>query len=701
MPVIVKENNVFILETKNTHYVLGVDKNGYNRHIHWGEKCDTNDYTIDYCGDENSNHTVLDEMRQEFTVFGSTMYRECALKAEFPDGCREIVLKYDGCESGENYLSLKFSDRAYPLALTLNYQLYDGYDIIARWITLKNTGKQSIRFEKIASAEFSFPGVKPYVFANTNGAWGAEFTETQTLLSGGSAVFESRRGGSSHNNTPQFIAYGNADEKSGEVFFASLAYSGNFKITASRDLYSVTRAVIGLNDFDFEYTLAGGEIFESPKAYCGRADGFGNMSRQMNDFAVAHILPKQFAEKPLPVLFNAWEAVGFHVNCENQKALAKLAADMGVELFVMDDGWFGQRSSDWAALGDWYVNQEKFPNGLGELIDAVHNLGMDFGIWVEPEMVNADSDLFRAHPDWAYHYDTRQASELRHQLVLNMTLPEVQDYVFTVIDDLLTNNNIKYIKWDFNRPFSETGAQNLENPKMLWYLHIKAVYDIVDRLKEKHPDVAFESCASGGGRADLGALSHFDQVWTSDNTDAVDRMVIQKGYSLLRPIKAMRTWVTDIGWISKPAPLSFRFNIAMQGVLGIGGNLTEYSESDLKICKESIALYKKIRPIVQFGDLYRLLDIEDDEVLMNHYVSKDKAKSVVFIASDGTRLFKKRIPLRFEGLDQDKRYKFEFDGQTYEKSGAYLAEVGISAHIRGAYYNKIIVIEEINEHNYE
>ncbi len=694
MSVIIKENNIFILETPNTHYVFGVDKYGLNRHLHWGEKCDADDYFFEYIGDENSNHSMLDEYKQELTVFGSTMYRECGVKAQFPDGCREISLKYDGFETDENSLCLKFSDKAYPLELKLNYQLYDETDIISRWISLKNTGKETIRFEKIASAEFSLPGIEPYTFENTNGSWGGEFLKTETLLNGGSAVFESRKGGSSHNNTPQFIAYRSADEKSGEVFFASLAYSGNFKVSASRDLYGITRAVIGINDFDFEYSLGSGEIFETPKVYCGRADGFGEMSRQMNSFAVKHILPRQFADKPLPVLYNAWEAVFFDVNCENQTALAKLAAEMGVELFVMDDGWFGQRKNDWAGLGDWYVNKEKFPNGLGELINAVNSLGMDFGIWVEPEMVNADSDLFRSHPDWAYHYDTRQASELRHQLVLNMTLPEVQEYIFSVIDNLLSENNIKYVKWDMNRSFSETGAQNLENPKMLWYLHIKAVYDIVDRLKKKHPDVAFESCASGGGRADLGALSHFDQIWTSDNTDAVDRMAIQKGFSMLHPIKAMRAWVTDLYHDSKPSPLPFRFNIAMQGALGIGGNLLKYSEEDLKICRENITLYKEIRDIVQFGDLYRILDIDKDDVLMNNYVSPDKSKSVVFIASDGTKHFKKRMPLRFEGLDKTKRYTFSFDGKTYEKSGAYLSEVGIQAYIRGAYYNRIIIIDE-------
>lgn len=464
---------------------------------------------------------------------------------------------------------------------------------------------------------------------------------------------------------------------------------------AERDLFGKTRIILGMNDFDFRFQLNAGETFDTPKVFCGYTQGFGEMSRQMHKFAVENILPKSHNDKLLPVLYNSWEATEFDVNCENQTDLAKIAAEIGVELFVMDDGWFGKRNNDRAGLGDWFVNHEKFPNGLDALINQVNALGMDFGIWVEPEMVNADSDLFRAHPDWTYHYDTREACELRNQRVLNMTREDVQEYVFNCLHTLLSEHNIKYIKWDMNRPFSETGAENLECPQMLWYLHTKAVYDIVDKLKALHPDVAIESCASGGGRTDYGALMHFDQVWTSDNTDAIDRMVIQKGYSLLKPIKTMRAWVTDINWYNKPCTLDFRFNIAMQGALGIGGNLTKYSEKDLEICKKNIALYKQIRPLVQFGKLYRNMDIDKDEILFNQYVNAEKTESVAFIAANGTRFYKKSVPMRFSGLDEQKRYTLSINGKTYEKSGAYLMNVGIDLEVRGADYNRIILINQV------
>lgn len=695
MNIIKRDNTIFILETENTHYVIGIDEIGYNHHIHWGKKCNPDDYDINTVGDENSNHTMLDEYKQEITPYGQTMYRDCDIKAEFDDKCREINLKYIGSSSTDDTLSLTFSDKYYPLEITLHYQIFDGLDIIKRYTTLRNTGAGKIDFEKISSAQFSLPSVKPYTFRNTNGAWGGEFIETNTVLDGGYAVFETRKGASNHNSSPYFIAYQNADEHSGDVYFASLAYSGNFKVSCSRDLYGISRVILGMNDFDFSHTLNSGESFDTPPVYCGHTQGFGDMTRQMNRFCIQHLLPKQFNQETLPVLYNSWEATGFAVNAKQQIELAKLAAKMGVELFVMDDGWFGQRKDDHAGLGDWYVNEEKFPNGLDELINAVNELGMDFGIWVEPEMVNADSDLFRKHPEWSYHYPQREACELRNQLVLNMTREDVQDYIFKTLDELLSNHNIKYIKWDMNRPFSETGAENLQNPKMYSYLHTMAVYNIVDRLKEKHPDVAIESCASGGGRCDLGALSHYDQAWTSDNTDGIDRMTIQKGYSLLRPTKTMRAWVTDIEGINKPCSLDFRFAVAMQGSLGIGGDLTKYSDKDLEICRKNIAFYKTFRDIVQFGDLYRILDIEKDEVLLNQYVTADKSKSVAFLLANGTRFYKKRMPVCFDGLDNCRNYRLTIDGKTYEKSGAYLMNCGIILQIRGVDYNRVIIIEEI------
>ena len=361
----------------------------------------------------------------------------------------------------------------------------------------------------------------------------------------------------------------------------------------------------------------------------------------------------------------------------------------------MDDGWFGARNNDRAGLGDWVVNKDKFPNGLSELIENVNALGMDFGLWVEPEMVNPDSDLFRAHPEWAYHYEHRTAHEMRNQLVLNFTIPEVQEYIFGALDKLLSENNIKYIKWDMNRPFSETGAENLEHPKMLWYYHVKAVYDVVDRLRAAHPEVQFESCSSGGGRCDWGMLSHYDMVWTSDNTDAIDRVFIQKNYSLTRPVKTMRAWVTDVNWYNRDTPLDFRFNIAMRGSLSMGGNLKNYTDEDIAICKKNTDLYKEIRDFVQFGDLYRLLDIDEDEISADLYINREKTEGVIFIAAVNTRCMKEKIMLKIYGLDDEKTYALDFGNTHYEYSGAYFKNAGIPLDIKKQYYNTILKIKEV------
>ena len=693
MAVHILNNNIFVLETKNTHYVLGVDKYGYNRHIHWGKKCNANDYEATDIWDENSNHTRLDMACQEYTVFGGTMYRESDLKVVFPDNCREIELEFVNAEANDNELTVAFKDKNYPLHVALKYKVNDNDDIITRWVEVINKGEEKIVIDRIFSGELTLPSHYPYKIKNTNGSWGGEFVETESELVGGALVFDSKRGTTGHNQSPYFIAHQNADENQGDVYFGTLAYSGSFKVLCTRDLFYKTRVAMGLNDHDFKYELKSGETFIAPKFFCGYTVGFGEMSRQMNRFAVNHILPKQFNDKILPVLYNSWEATEFNVNVLHQTQLAKRAAKMGCELFVMDDGWFGARNHDRAGLGDWYVNRVKFPRGIDELIKNVNKLGMDFGLWFEPEMVNPDSDLFRAHPDWAYHYDTRTAHTLRHQLVLNMTRPDVQDYIFERMDEMLANHNIKYIKWDMNRPLSETGAENLECPQELWYRHTQAVYDIVDRLKEKHPDVCIESCSSGGGRSDYGALFHFDQVWPSDNTSSIDRMMMQKWFTYLRPTKVMRAWVTDVNWYNPPMSLDFRFHVAMQGSLGIGGNLTKYGLKDLACAKKNIELYKEIRHLVQFGDLYRILDPESDEILFNHYVSEDKKESVAFISSVVTKYMKKQIFMKFEGLDDNIVYKFEIDKNKYEKSGAYLKNVGIPMTIRGMGYHKIIKIK--------
>lgn len=692
------EKNLFVLETKNTHYAMAVDCEGHLRHLHWGGKCKVKDYFCSETEERNSNHSGADFAKYEYMTYGGVIYRPSAFAAAFSDGCRQAELQYSDFsvfdEENGSRLEITLKDEEYSLEATLVYRITDGSDIIERSVRIANNSDKDITLNKISSGEFNFPSLKPYISTNANGAWASEFRLTKTPVESGVLTYESRKGNTGHGNCPYFILSQNADENHGGVYFGALAWSGNFRIEISRDFAGVTRAVAGISDMDFSYTLKSGETFTTPSVFCGYTQGFAEMSNQMNRYAVDNILPKEFAKEPLPVLYNSWEATGFDVNCKDQLELAKIAADIGCELFVMDDGWFGQRNDDHAGLGDWFVNKEKFPDGLKPLIDGVKALGMKFGLWFEPEMVNPDSDLFREHPDWAYHYPTRKAQLMRNQLVLNMTRSDVQEYIFNRLDAMLNEYDISYIKWDMNRPFSETGAENLQNPQELWYRHVTAVYDIVDRLKAAHPGLQIESCASGGGRAELGALSHYDMVWTSDNTDPVDRLYIQEGYSMLYPIKCMRAWVTDTNRRERPNDLDFRFIVSMQGSLSLGGNLHEYTKEEIEKSKKYVALYKEIRNTVQFGDFYRLATYENNGFYATQY--NDDSQSVVFVCSPATSFFNDRLrTVLFKGLDAHADYCVSFDDCQFTKSGSYLMNVGISLDLTRPFTGKIIRLKRM------
>ncbi|MGL5057409.1 MAG: alpha-galactosidase, partial [Fusobacteriaceae bacterium] len=385
------------------------------------------------------------------------------------------------------------------------------------------------------------------------------------------------------------------------------------------------------------------------------------------------------------VLYNSWEATEFKVSCDEQIKLAQVAATLGTELFVVDDGWFGRRDSINDGLGDWWINPEKFPNGLKPLIESVKELGMKFGIWIEPEMVNPATDLFEAHPEWVYSLPKRITDTSRGQYVLNLSKQEVADFIFNMIDEMLSKNDIDYIKWDANRPISQASIE-----EDIWYKHIVAVYEIVDRVKAKYPNVLIEACASGGGRVDLGALEHFDDFWTSDNTDALDRITIQDSYSYVYPIKAMRAWVTDVpNFLSRrEIPLKFRYHSAMMGTLGIGCNILKFNSEDIELSKKMIKEYKEIRSVVQEGDFYRLENSSTNNY--NFFQYNGDKETILFAFLPSTKIGHKGANVKLRGLEKERAYTFMLNGEQVSKSGNYLMNVGIDIRLVGDYDSLIL-----------
>jgi alpha-galactosidase len=468
------------------------------------------------------------------------------------------------------------------------------------------------------------------------------------------------------------------------------------------------RVTGGFNPFDFAYKLEPGQGLDTPVFYAGYTDeGIGEASRLMHQFEIARILPAGPKPKLRPVLYNSWEATEFKVNEPDQERLAEKAAKLGVERFVVDDGWFGARNSDKAGLGDWVVNREKFPNGLKPLIDKVHGLKMSFGIWVEPEMVNPDSDLYRQHPDWILNFEGRQRSLGRNQLVLNLARDDVRDYVFNALDKLLSQNDIQFLKWDYNRNWSEPGWPQVapDEQQKVYVTYVQHLYEIMRRLRERHPGVEIESCSGGGARADLGIMGLTDEVWPSDNTDPSDRLSIQDGFSYAYAPAVMMAWVTGSpNWVNKrSSSLDFRFLSAMQGGLGIGAKIEEWTPAEDATARDYIAAYKGIRATVQFGRLYRLLSPQERAPYSaTESVAADGNQTVLFAFLRQGQEAQAYPTLHLQGLDSAARYSYRLihgkaaAGTPAVASGAYWMGHGIDLQLNGDLDAAGVVFERVD-----
>ena len=675
---------VFRLDSGGTSYVFGVNPRGELQQLYWGGRLGVKDSfpKAKPAREWASFDSSYTNTPQEYAGWGAGLFNEPALKVSFADGNRDLVLHYESHAETANGFDVVLKDISRPIFVTLRYAMDPESGILARSATIENRGADAVTVEQAAAAAWTLPAGH-YTLNYLTGRWAGEWTLNQETVHAGARVIESRRGSTGHQANPWFAIQardadeGLSSEEGGEVWFGALGWSGSWRIAVEQDQLDAVRVTGGFNPFDFGYVLKTGEKLETPVFYGGYAhDGLGGASRLLHRFELEHILPRTQktaglpAPKLRPVIYNSWEATEFRVSEAGQMALAEKAAALGIDRFVMDDGWFGQRKNDLAGLGDWYVNKEKFPNGLKPLIDKVHALGMDFGLWVEPEMVNPDSDLYRAHPDWVLHFPGRPESEQRHQLVLNLARPDVREYVLGFLDKILTENDIAFLKWDYNRNWSEPGWDQLPaaEQKRVYVEFTQNLYGILSELRKRHPNVEIESCSGGGGRVDLGILRYTDEVWTSDNTDPFDRLSQQDGFSYAYTPQIMMAWVTDSphSLNKRTTSLSYRMLSSMQGSLGIGANIINWTPDEAALAKRLIAAYHQVQPTIVQGELYRLISPRDgSEFSATQTVKPDKSQSVVFAFIHSTQKQRGFPLLKLKGLDPAAEYALSpIEGKT-------------------------------------
>ena len=705
------DRKVWLLKTPTSAYAMGVSEEGQLQNLYWGAplwKISDIPAAKRAGGGSSFDPNRMFE-NEEYPGWGGPRFYETALKISRADGDRDLVLHYQSHKQDGDNLDIVLKDIRDDIEVTVHYLVYPDTGIIRRNATIRNGTRQVVTVESAQSATWYMPRGTNYRLTYLSGRWAAETQMNQEPIHEGTKVIESRLGHTGHNFNPWFaVDTGDATENQGPVWFGAIGWSGNWRLSIEQTPYEQVRITGGLNSFDFSYPLNPGETLETPQFYGGySAHGFGAASHSMHDLERARIEPHGEKARDRPVLYNSWEATEFKVDEPGQRALAEKAAQLGVELFVMDDGWFGKRNTDHAGLGDWTVNRDKFPNGLQPLIQQVNDLGMDFGLWVEPEMVNPDSDLYRAHPDWVMNFPGRPRTELRNQLVLNMARDDVREHIFQALDKLASDHKIKYFKWDMNRIFSEPGwpEQAPADQRKLWVKYVENLYNIIDRLRAKHPLLEIESCSGGGGRVDLEILKRVEEVWPSDNTEAFDRLRIQEGFSQAYAAKFMSAWVTDVPNMNgRSTPLKFRFLVAMQGALGIGANLNKWTEDETRLAADMVKLDKRIRATVQDGDLYRLQSPRassvNNDVTSNEFVSKDGKEAVLFAFRHAQQYGLPALPICLRGLDPQGVYRLEsIDGQLLDKepelTGAYLSGHGLSLRLTGDFDSTAVLLHRI------
>jgi alpha-galactosidase len=699
------EKKLWVINAGEATYAFGVNERNELQSLYWGAGIRAEDLPAAHSiAGWSSFDPSTSVTPQEYPGSGGAFYGEPALKATFPDGNREVILHYMAQKLANDFLEITLQDEGSALTVELRYRVYPDSGIVERSSRIENRTSEPVMLESAQSAAWTLlPGAHARLQYLT-GEWAGEWQVQSEELPVGRRALESRRGSTSAEVNPWFaIGQAGATEEQGQVWFGALGWSGSWQMTVERSARSQVRVTGGINPFDFSYALAPGESLETPPFYAGfTAGGMGQASRLLHRFELADIIPGGLNARVRPILYNGWEAQ-LPVNEAAQIGAAEKAARLGVERFVVDAGWFGSKDED--GVGDWYVNPRKFPHGLKPLIDRVHALGMDFGLWVEPESVSGKSELYREHPGWIMTYPNRRPINVDGSFVLNLARDDVKEWTFAWLDRLVSENDIALLKWDYNRNWIQPGWPQapVSDQKKIWVRYVQNLYEILDRLRARHPGLEIETCSGGGGRVDLGILRRTDQAWPSDNTDALDRLSIQSGFAQVYTPHVMIDWVTNApDWLHvRATPLKYRFLVAMTGALALGVDLNKLTPEDNALATKMIALYKEIRPTVQNGKLYRLRSPADANLSATEYVSDDGRQVVVF-AFLHAQQFGRSIPrLSLRGLDTSAIYRLRTIDQAvqgiYTASGTDLMRRGLQLKLRGDYPSTLLILSRMSE----
>ena len=711
----IDRDKLFVLTSQALMYVFEITRDGYPVNLYYGKNLrDFNDLPLGdiyFFRNGTEGRVPKDCLRREYTANGNGIYYEASVEPVFSDGIRGCELVYKTHFAEGNHLEVVLEDKVHSLEVSMHYTTYDDVNIIERYTVIKNNGTHNVVLKNAASATLYMEDFnEDYYLTSLPGNWASEYAITRQQIKKGKYVLETRDGYCNSQIAPYFAIDRGADENSGEVWFGLLEWCGNNKITVEHTNFETTVINAGINNYDFNPTLNPDQSFETPILKFGYTNsGFGGASRIIHDYQRKYILPKAYSDSTLPVLYNAWAAFELDINEEKLISLADYAKRIGAELFVVDDGWYGNSTTIDCDLGDWVVNKTKFPNGLQPLVNKVNDLGMKFGLWIEPEMVAKTSELYKQHPDWIFGYEKYPQYENWHgRYVLNLAKPEVADYIFDVIDKLLQKYNIEYLKWDSNRYMCQVGNDGNDRAEgsEAWYLYFKNLYGIFERINKKYPNIIIENCASGGLRANMSLARYCSRINRSDNQDPRDALILHHGFSFIMNPKLAggggHISRVPNGINGRCAPLRYRAHMGMLGSLAVGYDLRNASQDEINQIAFYVEQFKQIREIIQLGDFYTIHAPENGDYCVYQYVSKDKSKSVLFVF--GINLsFRKFLPnIKTLGLSDDKVYNIKHlkaADQPEElifkpMSGSGLKDIGLRVSLAGDYDSKLILIEE-------